>query len=143
MRSVARRMGMITFNGLLEECHKKGHSQRIQYLFVDEFQDVGAFEYKFLMGLDAENVFVVGDDYQCQPGYTKVMCVHKDTGAIFKKSLVNIVPGDLVLSFNADLQELEPAKVLVYSCSRAPSLIKVTLSDNTYTEYTPTHRPNI
>ena len=63
MRSVAKKLGLITFNALLEECAKV-NAQPIEFLFVDEFQDVGAFEYKFLMSLNAKNVFVVGDDYQ-------------------------------------------------------------------------------
>lgn len=66
VRSVAKKNGIITFNELLDICQRVSLLQRkpVKYLFVDEFQDIGVFEYRFLLGLNAENFFVVGDDYQ-------------------------------------------------------------------------------
>lgn len=62
--SVANRMGLITFNALLDMCTNNSSIPPIEYLFVDEFQDVGVFEYRFITALDAKNRFYVGDDWQ-------------------------------------------------------------------------------
>lgn len=66
LRSVAVKQGLISFNELLDICQKELLLQRktVKYLFVDEFQDIGVFEYRFLVGLNAENFFIVGDDFQ-------------------------------------------------------------------------------
>lgn len=66
LRSIAAKQNIISFNELLDVCQKEMMMQRkkLKYLFVDEFQDIGVFEYRFLLGLNADNVFVVGDDYQ-------------------------------------------------------------------------------
>lgn len=74
VRSIAAKENIITFNALLDKCTQvlKSQNRKIEYLFVDEFQDIGVFEYRFLLGLNADHVFVVGDDYQCQPAGTKV-----------------------------------------------------------------------
>lgn len=42
---------------------------KLKYLFVDELQDIGVDEYKFLMTLNAENNFFIGDDYQAIYGF--------------------------------------------------------------------------
>lgn len=42
---------------------------KLQYLFVDELQDIGVSEYNFLMTLNAENNFFIGDDYQAIYGF--------------------------------------------------------------------------
>lgn len=62
--SVATERGLITFNKLLDCCTENNQVPKIEYLFVDEFQDVGVFEFRFLNALNAKNVFVVGDDFQ-------------------------------------------------------------------------------
>ena len=84
VRSVAKKEHILTFNELLEVCQDVFLRQRrkIKYLFVDEFQDIGVFEYRFLTGLNAEHIFVVGDDYQAIYGFK---------GADFEyfKSLIN------------------------------------------------------
>lgn len=41
----------------------------LEYLFVDELQDIGYLEYNFLMTLNATNCFVIGDDYQSIFGF--------------------------------------------------------------------------
>ena len=63
---VCKQRHIITFEELLVECTKyytdiKGE---LEYLLVDELQDIGDSEYKFIRGLNATNNFYVGDDWQ-------------------------------------------------------------------------------
>ena len=62
---------IITFNELLRRA--KAYFERIkatiEYVFVDELQDVGSLEYNFIRSLNAENYFFVGDDYQAIYGF--------------------------------------------------------------------------
>ena len=62
--SVANEQGFITFNALLDLCTNNAQIPPIEHLFVDEFQDVGVFEYRFITSLKASNRFYVGDDSQ-------------------------------------------------------------------------------
>lgn len=62
---------IITFNELLRKA--KAYFERIkatiEYVFVDELQDVGSLEYNFIRSLNAKNYFFVGDDYQAIYGF--------------------------------------------------------------------------
>ena len=64
--TVCKKRGIITFDELLIECTKyfKSINAKIEYLLVDELQDIGMNEYGFIMALNAENNFFVGDDWQ-------------------------------------------------------------------------------
>ena len=66
-----KKRGIITFDELLEKA--KAYFERInaklEYVFVDELQDVGTLEYSFIRSLNAENYFFVGDDYQSIYGF--------------------------------------------------------------------------
>lgn len=64
--TVCKKRGIITFDELLVECTKyfKSINAKIEYLLVDELQDIGINEYEFIMALNAENNFFVGDDWQ-------------------------------------------------------------------------------
>lgn len=64
--TVCKRFNIITFDELLKECTKYFESigGELEYLLVDEFQDIGTSEHRFIMGLHAENNFFVGDDWQ-------------------------------------------------------------------------------
>lgn len=97
LRTIAAKDNIITFDELLEKCQQVLSSQNrsIDYLFVDEFQDVGRFEYRFLVGLNAKHVFVVGDDYQCQPAGTQVML---SDGKL--KPIEDMKIGDSVVSYH-------------------------------------------
>ena len=64
--TVCKQQNIITFEELLIECtnyYEKIHGT-LEYLLVDELQDIGDSEYMFIMGLDAEHNFFVGDDWQ-------------------------------------------------------------------------------
>ena len=68
---LARRDNAITFDELIAKAtdYFESTNSKIEYLFVDEFQDVGSLEYGFLEALNAENYFLVGDDYQAIFGF--------------------------------------------------------------------------
>jgi DNA helicase-2/ATP-dependent DNA helicase PcrA len=62
---------VISFDELIELSTKyfSESDTSVGYLFVDELQDIGYLEYSFLMSLNAENNFVIGDDYQAIFGF--------------------------------------------------------------------------
>lgn len=71
IETLCKKRGIITFDELLIKAkhyfEKLGAS--IDYVFVDEFQDVGTLEYNFIHSLSANNYFFVGDDYQSIYGF--------------------------------------------------------------------------
>jgi superfamily I DNA/RNA helicase len=66
MLDVCAKNNIITFDELIIECtdYFKKTGGSIEYLLVDEFQDIGMNEYEFIMALNAEHNFFVGDDWQ-------------------------------------------------------------------------------
>ena len=69
--SYAKSHNYITFDELIEICsdYLKDNNLVIDYLFVDEFQDIGSLEYNFIKALNPNHNFVVGDDYQAIYGF--------------------------------------------------------------------------
>ena len=69
--TLCKKRSIITFDELLVKAKKYFDSiqAKIEYVFVDEFQDVGTLEYNFIRSLNAENNFYVGDDYQSIYGF--------------------------------------------------------------------------
>jgi DNA helicase-2/ATP-dependent DNA helicase PcrA len=71
LKDVCAKNNIITFDELIKECtsyfRKTGGS--VEYLLVDEFQDIGMNEYDFIMALNAEHNFMVGDDWQSIYGF--------------------------------------------------------------------------
>jgi len=66
MEEACRRRNIITFNELLRKT-KEYYSLiggQVEYLLVDELQDVGSLEFSFIKSLNATNNFFVGDDWQ-------------------------------------------------------------------------------
>lgn len=62
---------IITFDELLTlatEMFNNGQ-KRPKYLFVDELQDIGYLEYNFLMSINSEYTFCIGDDFQSIFGF--------------------------------------------------------------------------
>lgn len=68
---LCKQRNIITFDELLRECMKYFESigGKLEYLLVDEFQDIGKHEYDFIMGLNADHNFFVGDDWQSIYGF--------------------------------------------------------------------------
>lgn len=83
--TICMERNIITFDQLLQ--YAKNYLQKtgrsIEYCLVDEFQDVGNLENRFVESLDAKHYFVVGDDWQS---------IYKFKGAnveIFKNRIKN------------------------------------------------------
>lgn len=132
VRTVAKSAGYITFDELLDKASSRKAS--IDYLFVDEFQDVGAFEYRFLTSLNAKNVFVVGDDYQCQPYHSQVLCLDGTT-----KCIGSLKRGDIILGYNLETHKCEGTLVTCITKSFSNKLIEVGSSSGHVSRYTPNH----
>lgn len=66
VKTVCKLNSIITFTELISITTKffEELNCSLEYLFVDEFQDVGYLEYDFLKSLNANNNFFIGDDYQ-------------------------------------------------------------------------------
>lgn len=64
VRTEANKRNKITFNELLHIVTNTFEGKELSHLLVDEFQDVGLFEYNFIMSLPARNKFLIGDDFQ-------------------------------------------------------------------------------
>ena len=64
--TVCQQKKIITFDQLLQKCtaYFSNIGGRLEYLLVDELQDIGTNEYAFLRSLNAEYNFYVGDDWQ-------------------------------------------------------------------------------
>lgn len=62
---------VITFDELLSKCSEyfTDNHTNIEYLFVDELQDIGYLEYEFLMDLNSPHNFFIGDDFQAIYGF--------------------------------------------------------------------------
>lgn len=71
IQTLCLRDSVITFDELLVKADNYFRSigASVEHLLVDEFQDVGSLEFNFIAGLNAENNFFVGDDYQSIYGF--------------------------------------------------------------------------
>lgn len=71
LQDICAKQNIITFDQLIIECtaYFKKIGGSIEYLLVDEFQDIGMSEYEFIMALNAEHNFMVGDDWQSIYGF--------------------------------------------------------------------------
>lgn len=64
--SLCKKHNVITFDELLKKTAEyfKEINGKVEYLFVDEFQDIGPLEKNFFQALNADNYFYVGDEKQ-------------------------------------------------------------------------------
>ena len=71
IRSLCKQRNIITFDQLLDHASNyfKSIGAEIEYVLVDELQDVGTLEYNFIKSLNAKNYFFVGDDWQSIYGF--------------------------------------------------------------------------
>lgn len=71
IKSLCRQRNIITFDQLLGYAsdYFKSIGAEIEYVLVDELQDVGTLEYNFIKSLNAQNYFFVGDDWQSIYGF--------------------------------------------------------------------------
>lgn len=142
--TLCKKNNVITFDELIELATKyfKETNTNLEYLFVDELQDIGYLEYDFLMKLNAKNYFVIGDDYQCQPAGTKILM---DDGSEKDISDVNI--GDSVVSYSTKeayyfrkTSKSSGKKILSKQISTSDTLLDVKTIKGMVTSYTPNHR---
>lgn len=66
MKMLCKKHNVITFDELLKQttAYFKQIGGKIEYLFVDEYQDIGPLEKDFFEALNADNYFYVGDEKQ-------------------------------------------------------------------------------
>ena len=71
IKSLCRKHNVITFDELLKKTTEyfKEINGKIEYLFVDEFQDIGPLEKNFFKALNADNYFYIGDEKQAIYGF--------------------------------------------------------------------------
>ena len=71
MNSLCKKHNVIDFDELLKRTTKyfKEINGKVEYLFVDEFQDIGPLEKKFFQALNADNYFYIGDEKQAIYGF--------------------------------------------------------------------------
>lgn len=64
--SLCKKHNVITFDELLRKTTEyfKQINGKVEYLFVDEYQDIGPLEKNFFVALNADNYFYVGDPRQ-------------------------------------------------------------------------------
>jgi superfamily I DNA/RNA helicase len=69
--SLCKKHNIITFDELIKKTTEyfKEINGKVEYLFVDEFQDIGPLEKKFFIALNADNYFYVGDEKQAIYGF--------------------------------------------------------------------------
>ena len=66
LNSLCLKHNVITFDELLKKTTEyfKSINGKVEYLFVDEYQDIGPLEKNFFQALNADNYFYVGDEKQ-------------------------------------------------------------------------------
>lgn len=71
METLCKKHNVITFDELLRRTTKyfQEINGKVEYLFVDEYQDIGPLEKKFFIALNADNYFYVGDEKQSLYGF--------------------------------------------------------------------------
>lgn len=71
IKSLCKKHNVITFDELLKRTTQyfKEINGKVEYLFVDEFQDIGYLEKQFFISLNADNYFYIGDEKQAIYGF--------------------------------------------------------------------------
>lgn len=146
VKSRSVKEGYITFNAMLEKSRELILQEKlpVEYLFVDEFQDIGLFEYRFLKGLNASHVFVVGDDYQCQPAGTMVEMFNGNTMPIEQLKIGDAVTtyhNSQYLRYTEHFKDRYAARIQDISVHSATHLYEVSTANRSYvSRYTYNHR---
>lgn len=66
IKTLCKKHNVITFDELIKRTTQyfKEINGKVEYLFVDEYQDIGPLEKEFFISLNADNYFYVGDEKQ-------------------------------------------------------------------------------
>lgn len=144
IKTLCKKHNIITFDELLKRTttYFKEINGKVEYLFVDEFQDIGPLEKRFFQALNADNYFYIGDEKQCQPAGTKITM---SDGSI--KNIEDLKIGDEVLSYNLkeghycrNTRKGKGKKILDISTHFESELIQVITNNNYSSLYTKNHR---
>lgn len=144
INTLCKKHNVITFDELLRKTTQyfKDINGKVEYLFVDEFQDIGPLEKNFFVSLNAENYFYIGDEKQCQPAGTKITM---SDGSI--KNIEDLKIGDEVLSYNLkeghycrETKKGKGKKILDISTHFENELVQIITDDNYSSLYTKNHR---
>jgi DNA helicase-2/ATP-dependent DNA helicase PcrA len=109
--------------------------QQFSYIMIDEYQDTNAAQYKLvkLLTNDANNIAVVGDDWQCLPGDTPVRTA---TGL---KPIMEIKAGDEVVAANGRGTTKTAIVTKVKQFDFSGDLIRITTEGGRTLRCTPNH----
>ena len=144
IKTLCKKHNVITFDELLKKTTEyfKEINGKIEYLFVDEFQDIGPLEKNFFKALNADNYFYIGDEKQCQPAGTLVTM----SDGTFKR-IEDLKIGDEVLSYNLKeghycrkTKKGKGKKILDISTHFESELIQIITNNNYSSLYTKNHR---
>lgn len=77
IRTLCKKHNVITFDELLKKTTEyfKQINGKVEYLFVDEYQDIGTLERDFFKALNADNYFYVGDPRQAIYSFKRRKCI--------------------------------------------------------------------
>lgn len=70
---------------------------KVKHLLIDEFQDTGDKEWEFIQHIPYENIYVLGDERQCQPVGTKILTIKNE-----EKNIEDIKIGDTIVGYSFD-----------------------------------------
>ena len=144
IKTLCKKRNVITFDQLLRMATDYFNSinATIGHVLVDELQDVGTLEFNFIESLQADNYFLVGDDWQCQPKGTKVTM---SDGTL--KNIEDIHVGDRVLSYDISNGYYRRKTNKSFGCSVkdisvhiSDSLITIVTEKGKESSYTKNHR---
>lgn len=144
IHTLCKKHNVITFDELLKKTTEyfKQINGKVEYLFVDEFQDIGKLERDFFKALNADNYFYVGDEKQCQPKGTKITM-----GDLSIKNIEDLKIGDVVLSYNIkeghycfDNKKGKGKKIIDISKHYEDELIEIETENGLKSSYTKNHK---
>ena len=139
---------MIYFPALYQMRPPKSIKPYLDYVLIDESQDLSVLQQKFIKLLNFYNpdtqaytrFIFVGDEKQCQPKGTKVLMKDKT-----EKNIEDIQPGDKVIGYIHTSQETyftdnEDIEIQDIQHLKAQKLYKVTLENGLASSYTYNHK---
>lgn len=117
--------------------------QVFEHVLVDEFQDISELEYNFIEHIPKKNIYLTGDERQCQPVGTKVMM--RDGS---EKNIENLVEGEYLMTYDLADGGVRGGKKSTYEGGRIEKIahrdieeeiISITTEDNFTSKYTNNH----
>lgn len=144
IEDLCKKHNVITFDELIKRttAYFKEINGKIEYLFVDEFQDIGPLEKNFFQALNADNYFYIGDEKQCQPAGTLITM---EDGTY--KKIEDLKIEDRVLSYNLKeghysslTRKGKGKRILDISEHIENELIEIEVENGLRSSYTKNHR---